>query len=148
MARSESEQISDDELYALVLRVNKAFYERVYHDEWLSLVFESIPQTHIELQQTDFIVGALGGPKRYNGRSPRDAHPHIAVDEAMWSLREQFLLEALVEARAPEWLREKWLKIDNAFKSGILRHADECKKRYFTDQLIIVPDPRRLRRAA
>jgi hemoglobin len=135
-------EISDAELHALVLRVNRAFYERVYRDEWLSLVFRSVPQKHIENQQTDFIVSALGGPRRYMGRAPRDAHPHIAVSEEMWNLRERLLREALEEVGAPQWLREKWMKIDGAFKPALLRRSEDCKRRFTTDDIIDVPDPR------
>lgn len=138
------EQLNDRQLYDVVLKVNKAFYDRVYKDEWMSQVFAGVEQKFIELQQTDFIVGALGGPKRYSGRAPQDAHPHIFVDEAMWDLREQFLKEALEEVKAPDWLRDRWIKIDNAFKKAIVKKSpQDCKRRFTTDEIINVPNPRK-----
>lgn len=135
-------ELNDRQLYDLVLKVNKAFYDRVYKDPWMSQVFGVVEQKFIELQQTDFIVGALGGPKRYSGRAPQDAHPHIFVDQEMWDLRERFLVEALEEVKAPDWLRERWIKIDNAFKKAILKNSvADCKKRFTTDEIIHVPNP-------
>jgi hemoglobin len=125
-----------------IAKVNKAFYDRVYKDPWLGQVFESVSQEHIESQQTDFMLGALGGPKRYSGRTPADAHPHIFVNEEMWQQRERFLKEAFVETNFPEELRAKWIKIDEAFKAAIIKkdYAD-CKKRYTTDEIIYYPAP-------
>lgn len=77
------------ELRALIASVNKEFYDRIYKDPWLSQVFRGVAQEHIERQQTDFMVGAFGGPRQYAGRSPADAHPHIFIDEEMWELRER-----------------------------------------------------------
>ena len=135
-------QISDTELYNLVLKVNQAFYDRVYKDPWMSKVFAVVDQKFIESQQTDFIVGAMGGPKKYSGRAPQDAHPHIFVDEDMWNLREKFLIEALNEVKAPEWIKERWIRIDNAFKKAILKNSiDDCKKRYATEEIIYYPSP-------
>lgn len=135
-------KLSDQELFDLVLTINKAFYDRVYKDSWLSQVFKNVDQKLIESQQTDFMVGALGGPNVYKGRSPKDAHPHIFVDEEMWALREKFLVEAFKETKTPEWLQEKWLKIDNAFKAKILKNSfQDCEKRYTLDEIIYVPNP-------
>lgn len=58
----------EDPLYVLVYKVNEKFYELVYDDPWLKEVFKVVDQEIITRQQTDFIVGALGGEKRYCGR--------------------------------------------------------------------------------
>lgn len=135
-------KLSEAELYNLVLKVNKAFYERVYKDEWMSQIFRGVGQDHIEHQQTDFMVAAFGGPDRFFGKIPKDAHPHIYVDEEMWNLREKFLLEALEEVQAPAWMRDKWVKIDNSFKAKIMKNSvADCQKRYFSDEIINIPKP-------
>jgi len=97
--------------------VNKAFYDRVFKDQWLGAIFKDVDQTHIENQQTDFMLGAFGGPKVYSGRNPIHAHVHIFVNEDIWQLREKFLKEAFVELNTPQEIREKWIKIDEAFKN-------------------------------
>ncbi|MGZ3649744.1 MAG: group I truncated hemoglobin [Bdellovibrionota bacterium] len=129
-----------DLLKRQILTVNKSFYDRIYKDSWMSLVFKVVPQEHIEMQQTDFMLGALGGPKQYCGRSPADAHPHIYVDEEMWQLRERYLKEAFVETGFPEELRPRWIKIDEAFKKAILKNnLADCKKRFTMDEIIYFP---------
>ncbi len=135
---------SDEELYDIVFKVNYEFYELVYNHEWLKHIFVVIEQKIITSQQTDFMVQSFGGPKKYGGRTPDDAHPHIFVDEEMWQLREDLLKEAFVKTRCPEDICERWLKIDNAFKAAIIKKSpDECKKRYTMDEIINVPNPKK-----
>lgn len=135
-------KLSDNELFEIVKKVNECFYDKVYEDPWLKEVFASTKIEIIKSQQTDFIVGAFGGPKKYCGRSPKDAHPHIFIQQDMWDLREHYLIEALNEVNAPEWMKEKWINIDNAFKNAILKQSpDECFGRYGTDPIINIPNP-------
>ena len=134
--------MNDEELFKVVSQINSLFYDKVYEDEWLSKVFAQTDIDLIKSQQTDFIVGALGGPKRYCGRSHKDAHPHIFIQEEMWSLREHYLIEAFNESNAPEWLVSMWLGIDNAFKKAILKNSpSESFGRYKTEDLIIISNP-------
>ena len=136
--------MDNEQLRSLIAGVNKVFYDLIYRDPWLKVVFQGRRQAHIEAQQTDFMLGAFGGPKTYSGRMPSDAHPHIFVDESMWQLRETFLRQAFAETRLPEELQEKWLRIDEAFKPSIVkRSVADCKKRYVTDAIIAPPDPAR-----
>jgi len=131
-----------DELYQMVFKVSEVFYEKLYNDPWLKDIFKIIKQDIITSQQTDFMVGNLGGPRKYCGRSPSDAHPHIYVDEEMWQLREKYLIEALSETGFPKDLGEKWLRIDQAFKSQIIKSSvSECTKRYKGDEIIFIPNP-------
>ncbi len=135
---------NSEEFYNLIHKVNTLFYEKVFEDEWLRLIFHDVDQEHISNQQTDFIVGAFGGPKRYCGRSPKDAHPHLFIQEDMWELRESYLVEAFKETDLPKELQEKWLAIDNAFKKAILKHSvSECFGRYKTEEIINIPNPKK-----
>jgi truncated hemoglobin YjbI len=134
--------LSEEQLFEILKRVSHAFYERVYKDEWLKEVFKDVKQDFITDQQADFMLGAFGGAQRFSGREPKEAHPHIYVDEEMWQLRERLLTEALEEEKAPEWIRAKWLKIDNAFKRVIFKNSpEECKPRYPNEPIINVPSP-------
>lgn len=76
--------ISDQQLEKIIKDVNKVFYDEMFEDTWMKDVFVGVDIDIIKSQQTDFILGALGGPKRYGGRSPKDAHPHIFIQEDMW----------------------------------------------------------------
>jgi hemoglobin len=133
---------SDEELKYWVALASKEFYELVYKDDWLSQVFAVVPQEFITNQQSDFMLGLLGGPKVYSGRNAKDAHPHIFVDEEMWQLRESLLIKAFDKIQFPNDLRQKWLKIDEAFKHSIvMKDPSECKKRFTSDEIIYIPSP-------
>lgn len=136
-----SMEASIENLEYWVKKITEEFYELVYSDDWLKHVF-TIDQKVITSQQIDFMVGALGGEKRYGGKSPGEAHPHIFVSEEMWQRREELLQLAMSKVGSPFELNAKWLKIDLAFKRHIvMKDPSECRKRFFSDDLIIVPRP-------
>lgn len=129
--------MDETELIQLVQAINKKFYDLIYADPWLKTMFEVVAQEVIEVQQTDFMVGALGGPIRYCGRSPKDAHPHLYVTEEIWQRREAHLISAFEALNVDPNFSERWLKIDKAFKKAIVKNSvDECTKRFFTDEII------------
>lgn len=131
-----------------VEKITTEFYEIAYEDEWLKDVFKIIEKKIITEQQVAFMIGALGGEKRFSGQPPGSAHPHIFIDEEMWNRREELLLKAMDRVGCPDVIRDRWLKVDLAFKRHIvMKDPSECQKRFFSDEIIIVPNPAR-RRAA
>lgn len=133
---------TDTELEDWIHRITARFYEIVYQDHWFHDVFKVVPQEFITAQQTDFMVGLFGGPKRFSGRHAKDAHPHIFINEEMWQHREDLLKRAMNEVAAPQDICEKWIKIDEAFKKFIvMKDPSECQRRFASDDLIIVPKP-------
>ena len=123
-----------------ISRVNRAFYNRVFDDPWLGRMFQGVRREHLENQQTDFMLGALGGPKRYYGKSPGDAHPHIFVNEEIWKAREKYLQEAMAETGFPAEYGDRWLKIDAAFKPAIMKESvADCTKRFIADDIVYFP---------
>ncbi|MEZ6014085.1 MAG: group 1 truncated hemoglobin [Planctomycetota bacterium] len=133
----------------IVFAVNEHFYELVYAHPWLSKFFAAVEQDFITSQQTDFIIGAIGGPKRFNGRGPAEAHPHMMITDELYDLR-RALLEASFDAvRAPEQLRVAWLRIDEAFRGAIVkRELAECRGRWRTDAVLDFPPDDGVRRAS
>jgi hemoglobin len=124
-------------------RISTQFYDLIYEHEWLKLVFGHMDKQIINDMQIAFMIQAFGGPKRYAGRSPADAHPHIYVTEELWQERERLLEQAHRMVGAPPEYYERWSKIDQAFKKFIVMSSpDHCEKRWFTDEIINVPDPR------
>lgn len=130
-------------------KVVKKFYDKVYAHPRLKLYFLKTPQKHIENQQIDFMIGALGGPRIYMGRNPKDVHPHILITEELFELRNELLIEALKEERASVLLIERWLQIEAAFKNSIVKTSVvECKGRYKTDEILNFENPQKYKRSA
>lgn len=147
---SDLKDLTDKQLYDWVYKVADEFYELAYKDPWFKKIFRNIKQEIITSQQTDFMVQAFGGPKRFCGRVPKDSHTQVWVDENIWKYRENLLIQAFEKVNAPMELREKWLKIDEAFKSVIINKGgpEECYGRFKTDDIIYEPMPEKLKKAS
>lgn len=127
---------------SIIRNVNQAFYDKVYDHEWLSMFFQAITKEHIINQQTDFITTAIGGPKRYSGRLPYNAHPHMFITDEVFDLRSSLLTKALDELGAPVELKEAWLRIDSSFRHVIVKQSiDQCSKRYAFDEILSFKAP-------
>jgi hemoglobin len=139
----------DLDLENWLLKINKSFYDKVYSDDWLKQVFAQVPQDYIVAQQVDFMLQAMGGPHRYAGRNPGEAHPHIYITEEMWAHREHLLAQAFDEVQAPVTIKEKWFKIDSAFKARIvMKDPGEMKPRFPSDDLLNISNPNKLKKVA
>ena len=126
----------------IIRKINDRFYEKVYEHPWLSQFFAAVEQDFISAQQSDFIVGAIGGPKLFSGRLPSNAHPHMLITDELFDLREQLLIEAMNEIGAPEKLQAAWLRIDESFRRVIVKKSlSECKPRCGQEALLDFPKP-------
>ncbi|PIP90206.1 MAG: group 1 truncated hemoglobin [Bdellovibrionales bacterium CG12_big_fil_rev_8_21_14_0_65_38_15] len=118
-------------------KVHKLFYDKVYKDPWLGKYFSEIDQNVIETQQTDFMSQAMGGPACYCGKLPIAAHKHMLISEELFDLRSTYLKQSLDEVGVSAEGQSRWLKIDQAFKNGIVKKSrDECELRYKTDEIL------------
>lgn len=142
MASSKKEEFEAMGGNAMLVKISKIFYDKIYEDPWLKLYFEEIPQEHIERQQVAFMQGALGGENIYCGQNPPAAHKHMYITHALFEARQELLDEAFEEAKASEQMIERWQRIDDAFFNRIVKHAPEqCEKRYKTDKILDFPKP-------
>lgn len=133
-----------DEVGGLIViqKVHKIFYDKIYVHPWIGKFFQSIDQKIIEGQQTDFMAQSFGGPAYYLGKLPVAAHKHMFIDETLFELRRQLLEESLKEVNMKSEHIEKWLKVDGAFKNGLVKKSiSDCEKRFFTDELEIFENP-------
>jgi hemoglobin len=139
----EGSMFLDDVGGKLVLqKVHKIFYDKMYAHLWMELFFKDIKQEVIENQQTDFMVQNFGGPSNYVGKLPIPAHKHMYITEEMFALRQKILEDSLVEAGVKLEHRILWLKIDGAFRKGIVKNkVEDCEKRFFTDEILIINNP-------
>jgi len=134
---------------ATIEKAHKIFYEKMYADAWLGKFFAGIDQRHIENQQTDFMVMLFGGPKEYSGRMPIDAHEHIMIGEDLFAARSQLLRESLHEAGLGSSESDDWLRIDMAFKKVLIKNSNsDCKKRFFTDEILDFQNPDKVGKAS
>ena len=125
-----------------IRRVHRIFYDKIYADAWIGQFFKHIDQKTIENQQTDFMAQAMGGPQAYFGAFPIPAHKHMNVGNELFDHRHGMLRDSLKEAGIPAELAEKWLKIDGAFQTGIVKKSiDDCEKRFFTDTIMDFEKP-------
>ena len=123
-------------------KVHKIFYDKIYADPWIGQYFKEIKQEIIEVQQSDFMAQAMGGPALYCGKLPVPAHRHMFISEELFDLRTSLLIESLIEAGLSQEFRELWLKIDQAFKKGIVKKdRKDCTLRFNTDEIVDYPTP-------
>lgn len=127
---------------ATIKKVHKIFYDKIYADAWIGQFFKKIDQTVIEDQQSDFMAQSFGGPNLYLGKLPVATHKHMYITEELFELRRSLLEMSLIEAKVSPEHRERWLKIDGAFKHSIVKKSlADCEKRYFTDELEAYENP-------
>ena len=127
----------------VIQKVHKIFYDKIYAHPWIGKFFQDIDQNVIESQQNDFMGQSFGGPNTYLGKLPIAAHKHMLISEELFEIRKSLLEESLKEAKiCPEHI-EKWLKVDGAFKNGIVKKSrSDCEKRYFTDSIQEFENPK------
>jgi hemoglobin len=123
-------------------KVHKIFYDKIYAHPWIGQYFKEIQQDIIEIQQSDFMSQAMGGPAIYCGKLPIPAHKHMFITDELFEIRTQLLKESLNEAKVDENGQSAWLKIDQAFKKGICKQSkSDCTLRFNTDEIIDFPNP-------
>ena len=66
----------------------------------------------------------------------------MLITDELFELRSRFLKESLIEAKINAEHMEKWIRIDGAFRSGIVKKSlTDCEKRYNTDSIQAYEDP-------
>ncbi len=134
---------------ATVERVHKIFYDKIYDHPWLSQFFKNVSQDHIEKQQTDFMLGNMGGVKTYRGLTPVAAHRHIFIDNTLFDIRHAILAESLKEAHIAEPQKTEWLALDARFRSVLVKQSPaQCTGRYGEKSHIVVIARPKTKRAA
>ena len=111
----------------VVKRIHQRFYDVIFDDPWLGQFFTGKWESVLVEKQTQFMVGAFGGPNTYMGDTPAFVHMHMYITDEMADRREEILRKAIEDEGLGEEITERWLKVDNAFRSGIVKKSiDEC----------------------
>ncbi len=123
-------------------KVHKIFYDKIYAHPWIGQYFKEIQQDIIEVQQSDFMSQAMGGPAIYCGKLPMAAHKHMFINLELFELRSKLLQESIREAGIKSEEEQAWMKIDQAFKKGIVKNsASDCQLRFKSDEIINFSNP-------
>ncbi len=143
-------KIGDENLFEMIGgrptldKVHKIFYDKIYAHPWIGRFFEGIQQDVIEVQQSDFMSQIMGGPSNYCGKLPVPAHRHMMITEELFDVRTQLLKDAMNEAGVSAENQMLWMKIDQAFKKGIVKKdISDCTLRFNTDEIIQFPNPQK-----
>ena len=126
----------------IVKNVHQRFYDVIFEHEWLGKFFYGKHKHVLVEKQTQFMVGAFGGPNNYMGDTPAFVHMHMYITDEMADLRESLLHTAILEEGLSESIAERWLKVDAAFRSGIVKKSvDECVMKCQGQMPIIAKKP-------
>jgi hemoglobin len=124
-------------------KVHRIFYDKVYADAWLGRFFADHDQKAIENRQTQFMGEKMGGPDPYPGKEIGMVHETMYITQELYELRHALLDASLKEAGVPDKLRERWLRIDNAFMQRIVKKSEAAM--YDNDwkfkKPIVIPKP-------
>ena len=114
-----------------ISKVHETFYDKIYADPWLSKYFSQRPREHLVKQQNIYFVQLMGGPKRYCGQAPNNAHQFMMITEELFELRSKLLSEAIKENGVNDEHRKEWLALNDSFKKIIVKKSmDEVKAQY------------------
>lgn len=142
MKRNTSPQLEEMGGWETLERVHKILYDKLFTHPWLKGFFAGKSQEHLENQQTDFMASMFGVKDAYSGRFPIDAHCHMFITDEVFMVRHQLLHQSLMQAGVSEENLRRWLEKDASFQHSMVKTSvDECKKRYNTDTIIVVPEP-------
>ena len=86
-----------------VKAVVKEFYRRILDDKDLKVFFAKVDMEKQMQHQTNFITMAVGGPKRYSGRTMKKAHAELKLTNRHFDGVAGHLVATL-----------KWAKVDQA----------------------------------
>jgi hemoglobin len=110
-----------------VARVHRRFYDILFEHPWLGQFFYGKSKTALIKKQTQFMVAAFNGPNNYTGDTPAFVHMHMFITDEMADLREQILKQCISAEGLTEYVADRWLKVDQAFRPGIVKKSiDEC----------------------
>ena len=126
--------------------VHKIFYDKIYAHPWLQKFFEEFEQQVIEDRQTSFMGEKFGGPA-YIGKPLKQVHENMYIRLELADIRHEILRESLCEAKVPEELAERWLRIDSAFMQQVIKTSVESFYRDYHTNLEKAVDPHNITQA-
>lgn len=119
------EQLGGD---ACVRSVMESFYQSVYADPDLSPFFERVTMDRVIGKQFSFLKQIISGEPVYLGEMPRNAHHWMVISDSLFDHRQHLMLNALKLHNIADELIAKWTKIEEQFRSDIVKYKSWPKR--------------------
>jgi hemoglobin len=108
--------------------------ERSYVDEVFKanpLIEEAhkrFPKAVYKYNATSLACMVMGGPQRYTGRSLKDAHQHLKINEAEWQELKKIFRDSMTSFKVPEKEQNEILGIIESTKGDIVVPSPKSAK--------------------
>lgn len=81
---------------------------------------KQVPKAGVKFRLTALICQLSGGPEVYNGRSMKDAHGHLNINEEQWNEMVQIFVATLNDLKVPEKEQGELLALVGPTKTDIV----------------------------
>lgn len=106
---------------ALMGRILRTFYDRVYADPALSPYFGNVTKQRLIEKQYSFLKRIFTGEPCYFGERPRNAHHWMVISNELFDHRLRLLRESAREHGLSEhWIR-RWDAVEEAFRGDVVK---------------------------
>jgi truncated hemoglobin YjbI len=112
-----SELGSEERVFALML----GFYEAMSRDTMIGFFFFGKDLTAVSRRQAEFMLRAMGVRESYSGKSPAQAHGHLApILPGFFDRRARILEEYLRRQGLSEPSIRAWVAFEEAFRDAVV----------------------------
>lgn len=99
------------------------FYRKVLADERISEFFDSTDMERQHKKQKAFLTMAFGGPNSYDGKSMREAHKRMKLNDDHFNAVAENLVATLVSLDVPQPLIDEVVEIALSVKDDVLNRT-------------------------
>lgn len=125
--RDDDNLLSDVGGEEMIRKVHQAFYDRLFEDPWVGQFFYGKSKEVLVRKQTQFMVGAFGGPHVYRGDTPAIVHMNMFITDEVASIRERYLRHAILSQGLSESIADRWQAVDRLYRPSIVKQSvDDC----------------------
>ena len=96
------------------------FYQKILLDDRVNRLFQETSIDKLITKQTAFLRYALEGSESYQGKSLREAHAHLSLNEQHWYAVIDDLIDSMHDLKVPGEIINEVLKVVGRTKSEIL----------------------------
>jgi len=120
-----SELGSDERVHALM----QGFYEAMARDTMIGFFFFEKDLVEISRRQAEFLLRAMGARESYSGKSPAQAHGHLApILPGFFDRRARILEEYLREQGVSASGIQAWVAFEEAFRDAVVTLGTRIKE--------------------